>query len=89
MAACGNAQGADLPGSVLPFILRGVTLAGVDSVMVPKPERIEAWTRLGTDLDLAKLDALSVELPLSQVIETAPRFLDGEVRGRIVVPVAP
>ncbi|UMA64386.1 oxidoreductase [Roseivivax marinus] len=89
VAACGLAAGMDLPTSVAPFILRGVTLAGVDSVMVPKPERIEAWTRLGTDLDLAKLDALSVELPLSQVIETAPRFLDGEVRGRIVVPVAP
>ncbi|WP_306133267.1 acrylyl-CoA reductase (NADPH) [Roseivivax marinus] len=89
VAACGLAAGMDLPTSVAPFILRGVTLAGVDSVMVPKPERIEAWTRLGTDLDLAKLYALSVELPLSQVIETAPRFLDGEVRGRIVVPVAP
>lgn len=89
LAACGLAAGMDLPSSVAPFILRGVTLAGVDSVMCPKPDRLEAWARLASDLDLAKLEEMTTELPFSEVIDTAPKFLDGTVRGRIVIPVNP
>lgn len=88
VAACGLAAGMDLPASVAPFILRGVTLAGVDSVMVPKPRRIEAWNRLASDLDMAKLEEMITEIPMSDVIGTAPKFLEGQVRGRIVVPIA-
>lgn len=89
VAACGLAAGMDLPTSVAPFILRGVTLAGVDSVMASKAKRIAAYDRLVSDLDLSKLDAIATELALQDVIETAPKFLSGEVRGRIVVPVDP
>lgn len=89
VAACGLAGGMDLPTTVAPFILRGVTLAGVDSVMCPKPERLTAWQRLARDLDLAKLDAMTTEVPLGEVVAMAPHFLDGKVRGRVVVPVAP
>ena len=89
VAACGLAAGMDLPTTLAPFILRGVTLVGVDSVMCPKAERIAAWKRLASDLDLAKLDAMTTEIPLAKVIETAPKFLEGQIRGRIVVPVAP
>lgn len=89
VAACGLAGGMDLPTTVAPFILRGVTLAGVDSVMCPKPERLTAWQRLARDLDLAKLDAMTTEVPLGEVVAMAPHFLDGRVRGRVVVPVAP
>ena len=89
VAACGLAAGMDLPASVAPFILRGVTLAGVDSVMCPGPERIEAWGRLATDLDLDRLEEMTSEVPFDRVIETAPKFLDGTVRGRIVIPVTP
>lgn len=88
IAACGLAQGMDLPGSVAPFILRGVTLAGIDSVMAPKARRIAAWNRLATDLDRAKLDALTVTRPLSDVIALAPEILAGRVRGRVVLTVA-
>lgn len=88
VAACGLAAGMDLPASVAPFILRGVTLAGIDSVMVPKPRRIEAWNRLASDLDMAKLEEMITEIPMSDVIGTAPKFLEGQVRGRIVVPIA-
>jgi acrylyl-CoA reductase (NADPH) len=88
VAACGLAAGMDLPTSVAPFILRGVTLVGIDSVMCPKPERVAAWDRLASDLDLAKLDAMTTVVPFADVIETAPKFLDGQVRGRIVVPVS-
>ena len=88
VAACGLAAGMDLPSSVAPFILRSVTLAGVDSVMCPKADRLEAWSRLAQDLDLGKLEEMITELPFDKVIETAPQFLDGAVRGRIVVPVA-
>ena len=87
VAACGLAQGMDLPGSVAPFILRGVTLAGVDSVMCPLPRRIEAWRRLATDLDLTRLDAMTQTVGLEQVIALAPDILDGKVRGRVVVDV--
>jgi acrylyl-CoA reductase (NADPH) len=89
VAACGLAAGMDLPASVAPFILRGVTLVGVDSVMCPRQDRLEAWGRLATDLDFAKLDALTVEIPLERVVETAAALLAGEVRGRIVVPIRP
>jgi acrylyl-CoA reductase (NADPH) len=87
VAACGLAQGMDLPGSVAPFILRGVTLAGIDSVMCPKPRRIEAWNRLARDLDRAKLDALTVTRPLEDVPKLAPQILAGKVRGRIVLEI--
>ncbi|MBT8153877.1 oxidoreductase [Epibacterium ulvae] len=89
VAACGLAGGMDLPSSVAPFILRGVTLSGVDSVMVPRAKREMAWAQLAENLDTAKLDQMMVEVPLDRVIETAPKFLTGEVRGRVLVPIAP
>jgi acrylyl-CoA reductase (NADPH) len=87
VAACGLAQGMDLPGSVAPFILRGVTLAGIDSVMAPKSRRIEAWRRLERDLDRAKLEAMSIKRPLGDVVALAPEILAGKVRGRVVLEV--
>jgi acrylyl-CoA reductase (NADPH) len=87
VAACGLAQGMDLPTSVAPFILRGVTLAGVDSVMAPKPIRIEAWNRLARDIDKSKLSAMTVTRPLSDVMSLAPDILAGKVRGRVVLDV--
>jgi acrylyl-CoA reductase (NADPH) len=87
VAACGLAQGMDLPASVAPFILRGVTLAGIDSVMCPKPRRIVAWNRLASDLDKAKLDALTVTRPVADVQALAPEILAGKVRGRVVLDV--
>ena len=86
-AACGLAGGIDLPTSVAPFILRGVCLYGIDSVMCPLPRREEAWKRLEKDLDRSKLAALTSEIGLSDVIATAPRILAGQVRGRIVVKI--
>jgi acrylyl-CoA reductase (NADPH) len=85
VAACGLAQGMDLATSVAPFILRGVTLAGVDSVMAPKPVRIEAWSRLARDLDKGKLKTMTVTRPASDVVALAPDILAGKVRGRIVL----
>lgn len=87
VAACGLAQGMDLPGSVAPFILRGVTLAGIDSVMAPKAKRVEAWSRLAKDLDLKKLDAMTSRAVLKDVLTLAPAILEGKVRGRVVVDV--
>ena len=87
VAACGLAQGLDLPGSVAPFILRGVTLAGIDSVMCPKPRRIAAWQRLARDLDRDRLDALSQVRPLADVTALAPEILAGKIRGRVVLEV--
>ena len=87
VAACGLAQGADLPGTVLPFILRGVTLAGVDSVMAPLPRRKLAWQRLAQDLDPAKLEAMIEDIPLEAAIERAQALMQGQVRGRIVVKI--
>ncbi len=87
VTACGLAGGMDFPATVAPFILRGVTLAGIDSVMAPKDIRMQAWQRLGTDLDISKLESLSNEIPLSNVIATAPDLLEGKVRGRLVVNV--
>jgi acrylyl-CoA reductase (NADPH) len=88
VAACGLAQGMDLPASVAPFILRGVTLVGIDSVMAAKPKRIEAWRRLAGDLDRKKLDAITLTRPLADVIELAPQILAGQIRGRVVLTVA-
>jgi len=87
VAACGLAQGMDLPGSVAPFILRGVTLAGIDSVMAPKQRRQMAWSRLAKDLPIAKLDELTVTHPVEDVIALAPEILAGKVRGRIALTV--
>ena len=85
VSACGLAQGMDLPGSVAPFILRGVTLAGIDSVMCPRDKRVEAWTRLARDLDLKKLDAMTVQRPIADALALAPEILAGHVRGRVVL----
>jgi acrylyl-CoA reductase (NADPH) len=87
IAACGLAQGMDLPASVAPFILRSVTLAGIDSVMAPLQKRTEAWARLAADLDRTKLDALTVTRPLDDVLTLAPDILAGKVRGRVVLEV--
>ncbi|MFM2423109.1 MAG: hypothetical protein RL291_1639 [Pseudomonadota bacterium] len=87
VAACGLAQGMDLPASVAPFILRGITLAGVDSVMAPKSLRLEAWSRLARDLDKAKLQALTITRPLADAVALAPEILSGKVRGRVVLTV--
>ncbi len=85
VAACGLAGGMDFPGSVAPFILRGVTLAGVDSVYRPRAERLQAWSRLAEDLDAATLDLLTEEVGLADAVAVAARVLEGGVRGRIVV----
>jgi acrylyl-CoA reductase (NADPH) len=85
VATCGLAQGMDFPASVAPFILRGVTLAGIDSVMRPRQDRIDAWARLARDLDVSLLPLISREIGLSDVVETAHQLMDGQVRGRIVV----
>jgi len=87
IAACGLAQGMDLPSSVAPFILRGVTLAGIDSVMCPMPRRIEAWGRLARDLDKARLARLTSTISFGQLPETAAAILAGTVRGRVVVAI--
>ena len=87
VAACGLAQGMDFPSSVAPFILRGVTLAGVDSVMAPRAERLEAWRRLAQDLDVAKLELMTHEIGLGEAVATAAALLEGRVRGRVVVDV--
>ncbi len=87
IAACGLAGGMDLPTSVAPFILRGVSLIGIDSVMCPLPMRQEAWRRLETDLDPGKIAAMTSEIGLGDVIDAGARILAGEVRGRIVVKI--
>ncbi|MDX2370183.1 MAG: MDR family oxidoreductase [Colwellia sp.] len=87
VAACGLAQGMDLPASVAPFILRGVTLAGIDSVMRPIEDRIEAWERLADVLDPEVFDDISTEIGLSDVISTAEALMAGTVRGRVVVDI--
>jgi acrylyl-CoA reductase (NADPH) len=88
VAATGLAQGMDLTTSVAPFILRGVTLAGIDSVMAPKPKREVAWARLARDLDRQKLAAISATRPLADVLAVAPDILAGKVRGRTILEVA-
>ena len=87
VTACGLAGGMDFPATVAPFILRGVTLAGIDSVMCPRAERLEAWRRLGGDLDVAKLAMIGQEVGLTDVIPLASKLLKGEVRGRVIVDV--
>ena len=88
VTACGLAQGADLPATVMPFILRGVTLAGIDSVMAPIALRRTAWERLALDLDVAKLAAITETVPLEAAIAKAHELMAGRVRGRIVVNIA-
>ena len=87
VAACGLAQGADFPATVMPFILRGVRLLGVDSVMAPKAARLAAWARLARDLDPAKLETIAREIALGEAVAVAADLLDGKVRGRVVVDV--
>jgi acrylyl-CoA reductase (NADPH) len=87
VAACGLAQGMDLPGSVAPFILRGVTLAGIDSVMAPLARREEAWQRLARDLDPAVLEHITEEVALDDAVARAHELIGGRVRGRLVVRI--
>jgi acrylyl-CoA reductase (NADPH) len=88
VAACGLAAGMDLPASVAPFILRGITLTGIDSVMCPRPRRLAAWERLARDMDKGKLAAVTVNAGLSDVPRLAPEILAGRVRGRVVIDIA-
>jgi acrylyl-CoA reductase (NADPH) len=87
VAACGLAQGMDLPASVAPFILRGVSLLGVDSVMAPKALRLEAWSRLAAELDREVLARITSTIPLEGVIEAGAAILEGRIRGRVVVTI--
>jgi len=87
VAACGLAGGSDLPATVIPFLLRGVNLLGIDSVMCPRGERIEAWQRLVRDLPLDRLDRMTETVPLSALPGLAPKILGGATRGRIVVDI--
>jgi acrylyl-CoA reductase (NADPH) len=87
VAACGLAQGMDFPGSVAPFILRGITLYGIESVMVPPPLRRNAWERLARDLDLGKLAAFTREIGLADALQAGQDILAGRIRGRVVVNV--
>ncbi|MDW6025663.1 MDR family oxidoreductase [Mesorhizobium sp. BAC0120] len=88
VAACGLAGGMDLPASVMPFILRGVSLLGIDSVMAPKPLRIEAWHRLANDLDRDKIAMLSRTIRFDQIIGSTRAIVEGKIRGRVVVDVS-
>ncbi|MBT3068412.1 MDR family oxidoreductase [Rhodoferax sp. U11-2br] len=88
VAACGLAGGMDFPATVAPFILRGITLYGIDSVMAPLAVRLQAWERLARDLDVSKLEAMTREIRLDQAIDVAAELLQGQVRGRVVVDVA-
>jgi acrylyl-CoA reductase (NADPH) len=85
IAACGLAQGHDLPATVMPFILRGVALLGVDSVMAPKQLRQQAWSRIESDLDLDKLDAITTTIDFEDIIGAATDIIDGKIKGRVVV----
>jgi acrylyl-CoA reductase (NADPH) len=87
VTACGLAQGMDMPGTVAPFILRGVTLVGVDSVMAPRADRLSAWQRLSQELDRERLALITHEIPLASTLDAAPALLAGGVRGRTVVNV--
>jgi acrylyl-CoA reductase (NADPH) len=87
VAACGLAQGADFPVTVMPFILRGVRLLGIDSVMAPKAPRLAAWARLARDLDPALLEVIGHEIGLGEAVDAAKGLLEGKVRGRIIVDV--
>lgn len=87
IAACGLAAGMDLPSSVAPFILRGVCLLGIDSVMCPIEPRRAAWQRLASDLDREKLIEITKEISLAEVSDWGAKILAGEVRGRVVVKI--
>lgn len=87
VAACGLAGGMDFPATVAPFILRGVTLYGIDSVMAPLAVRQEAWARLAQNLDIVRLDAITREISLAEAIQVGAELLEGKVRGRVVVDV--
>jgi acrylyl-CoA reductase (NADPH) len=87
VTSCGLAQGSDLPATVLPFIMRHVTLAGIDSVNAPQEARVEAWSRLAGDLDLKKLSQTTQVVGLAEVPDVARRILEGRIRGRVVVDV--
>jgi acrylyl-CoA reductase (NADPH) len=87
VAVCGLAQGMDFPASVAPFILRGVSLIGIESVRAPKPVRLAAWTRLARDLDASALDIITKEIALGDAIAAAADIMEGKIRGRIVVDV--
>ena len=88
VAACGLAQGMDLPATVMPFILRGVTLAGIDSVMRPLEDRIAAWDRISEILPESTLNEITASIGLSEVIDTAHKLMDGQVRGRVIVDLS-
>jgi acrylyl-CoA reductase (NADPH) len=87
VAACGLAAGMDLPSSVAPFILRGVSLLGINSVTVPKPIRVEAWARIAKDLDREKLAAITRTITFDEIVPTAQAIVEGKVRGRVVVEI--
>ncbi len=87
VAACGLAGGMDLPTTVAPFILRGVSLLGIESVHCPAPHRLEAWRRLAADLDRAKLATMTEIIPFNQVFDAGARIVKGETRGRLVVTI--
>jgi acrylyl-CoA reductase (NADPH) len=87
VAACGLAQSADFPATVMPFILRGVSLLGIDSVMAPIERRQQAWQRLARDLDPLKLESMVTEISLDQAVERAQALMQGKVRGRVVVKI--
>jgi acrylyl-CoA reductase (NADPH) len=88
VSACGLAQGMDLPATVLPFILRGVSLIGIDSVMAPISKRERAWGRLSKDLDMKKLSEMVVETSLDEIPKFAKAIIEGQVRGRVVVNIS-
>ncbi|MBC7469328.1 MAG: oxidoreductase [Ramlibacter sp.] len=88
VAACGLAQGADLPATVMPFILRGVTLAGIDSVLAPLARRQQAWDRLARDLDPDKLEKITEDITLAQAPARAADLMAGQIRGRLVVKIS-
>ncbi len=87
VTACGLAQGMDFPGSVAPFILRGVTLVGINSVYRPLADRVEAWERLSREIDFGKLDLMTKTIGLDDVIPAANALIDGKIRGRLVVAI--
>ncbi|SNY92552.1 putative quinone oxidoreductase, YhdH/YhfP family [Cohaesibacter sp. ES.047] len=87
VSACGLAQGFDLPSTVMPFILRGVSLLGIDSVMAAKEKRVEAWQRLASDLDTAKLDSLTKTIGFDDIIKSAEDIIAGNIRGRVIIDI--
>ena len=80
-------QGIDLPTTVAPFILRGVTLAGIESVLTPREKRVAAWNRLARDLDMSRLHAMTSTHPLKDVTQLAPEIVAGKVKGRVLLEV--